>query len=87
MKLFSFLLHEVGFEPTRPKPDDLKSPPLDHSGIRAYNTINFLRPTIIFITNKKRISQVMKTILHLLFVEYISSYPDSNRGLKNQNLQ
>ena len=41
MKLFSFLLHEVGFEPTRPKPDDLKSPPLDHSGIRAYNTINF----------------------------------------------
>ena len=28
-------IHGVGFEPTRPKPADLKSAPLDHSGIRA----------------------------------------------------
>ena len=29
-------LHGVGFEPTRLSPYDLKSYPLDHSGIRAY---------------------------------------------------
>ena len=29
-------MHPVGFEPTRPKPDDLKSSPLDHSGIDAF---------------------------------------------------
>ena len=29
------LMHGVGFEPTRLSPSDLKSDPLDHSGIRA----------------------------------------------------
>ena len=29
-------LHRVGFEPTRPKPAELKSAPLDHSGICAF---------------------------------------------------
>ncbi len=28
-------MHGVGFEPTRLSPADLKSAPLDHSGIRA----------------------------------------------------
>ena len=30
-------MQPVGFEPTRPKPADLKSAPLDHSGMVAYS--------------------------------------------------
>ena len=30
-------MHGVGFEPTRLSPADLKSAPLDHSGIHALN--------------------------------------------------
>ena len=32
-------LHEVGFEPTKAKPPDLKSGPFDHSGTHAYKDI------------------------------------------------
>ena len=36
-------LHRVGFEPTRLSPYDLKSYPLDHSGIHACDSIiNYL---------------------------------------------
>ena len=42
-------MREVGFEPTKAKPTDLKSVPFDRSGIHAYRFIYILNVQINFI--------------------------------------
>ena len=53
-------MHGVGFEPTRLSPHDLKSCPLDHSGIHAYKNA----------INRKYIKWTTK-IKYLLYVDII----------------
>ena len=43
----------VGFEPTRPKPADLKSAPLDHSGKIPYPVHVGVEPTTFRLTAER----------------------------------
>ena len=43
-------MHGVGFEPTRLSPYDLKSYPLDHSGIHAFSLRTGFEPVALRLT-------------------------------------
>ncbi len=74
-------LHRVGFEPTRPKPAELKSAPLDHSGICAF----FVKKKISKSKFRSWDLRVMSPTRFHCANLLSSSHSDSNRGLLIQS--
>jgi hypothetical protein len=88
-------MHGVGFEPTRLSPADLKSAPLDHSGIRAQIMLLtvYISLEVIIDYDLLEVNTILLSTFNYLNNHFIccmltkSSRPDSNWGWRIQSPQ